>query len=112
LVSGRGDQRLSAKETVMLASTIREVLIATPGVQSVGTVDVIASATGAPIVIARLGFGPNTPVSDVVAISAAVRTGIRSEAPEVVDVVLEPEIATPRDDPNPPTDVFVIRGAD
>lgn len=96
----------------MLASTIREVLLATPGVQSVGTVDVLASTNGAPIIVARLGFGPSTPVVDVVAISAAVRAGIRSHAPEVVDVVLEPEVAAPRDDQNPPTDVFVIRGAD
>jgi hypothetical protein len=96
----------------MLASTIRGVLMATPGVQSVGTVDVIASATGAPIVVARLGFGPSTPVSDVVAISAAVRASVRAEVPDLVDVVLEPEIAAPRDDASPPTDVFVIRGAD
>lgn len=96
----------------MLATTIREVLEATPGVQSVGTVDVLESAGGAPVVIARLGFGPNTTVADVVLISSAARAAIRTQSPEVVDVVLEPEIAAPRDDANPPTDVFVIRGAD
>lgn len=96
----------------MLASTIREMLLATPGVQSVGTVEVLSSAHGAPVVLARLGFGPHTPVCDVVAISAVVRASIRSHAPEVVDVILEPEVAVPRDDANPPTDVFVIRGAD
>ena len=96
----------------MLASTIREVLLAAPGVQSVGTVDVVTAASGAPVVIARLGFGPSTTVADVVAISGSVRAAIRAEAPEVVDIVLEPEIAAPRDDANPPTDIFVIRGAD
>lgn len=96
----------------MLASTIRELLLAAPGVQGVGTIDVLQSANGAPVVIARVGFGPNTPVADVVAISSVVRASIRTQAPDVVDVVLEPEIAAPRDDANPPTDIFVIRGAD
>lgn len=96
----------------MLASTIRDVLLAAPGVQSVGTIEVLSSANGAPVVIARLGFGPSTSVADVVAISGVVRAAIRTQSPEVVDVVLEPEIAAPRDDANPPTDVFVIRGAD
>jgi hypothetical protein len=96
----------------MLASVIRDVLIETPGVQSVADV-VVHSVEGAgPIVTARLGFGPSTPVSDVVAIIGAVRAGIRAAAPEVSDVVLEPEVAAPRSDANPPTDVFVIRGAD
>jgi divalent metal cation (Fe/Co/Zn/Cd) transporter len=96
----------------MLATTIREVLMAAPGVQSVGTVEILESAGGAPVVIARLGFGPSTSVADVVLISSAARAAVRSQSPEVVDVVLEPEIAAPRDDANPPTDIFVIRGAD
>lgn len=96
----------------MLASTIRDLLLAAPGVLSVGTVDVVTASSGAPVVVARLGFGPSTSVADVVAISGAVRAAVRAEAPEVVDVVLEPEVAAPRDDANPPTDIFVIRGAD
>jgi len=96
----------------VLASTIRDVLLATPGVQSVGTVDLLSTANGAAVVVARVGFGPATPVSDVVMIMSAARTNLRATAPELVDVVLEPEVAAPRGDANPPTDVFVIRGAD
>jgi hypothetical protein len=40
------------------------------------------------------------------------RAGIRELVPEAADIVLEAEIAAPRDDANPPTDIFVIRGAD
>ncbi|MBX9717498.1 MAG: hypothetical protein K2X36_01480 [Microbacteriaceae bacterium] len=96
----------------MQTSAVREVLLATAGVQSVGAVGAVELADGRHIVIARLGFGPSTPAADIVAILEAVRSGIRAIAPEAVDIVLEPEIATPRDDANPPTDVFVIRGAD
>ena len=96
----------------MLASTIRDVLLATPGVQSVGTVDLLSTVNGASVVVARVGFGPATPVSDVVMIMGAARTNLRATAPELVDVVLEPEVAAPRGDANPPTDIFVIRGAD
>lgn len=96
----------------MQTSAIREVLLATAGVQTVGAVDAVELATGGHLVTARLGFGPSTPAGDVVAILEAVRAGIRAIAPDAVDIVLEPEIAAPRDDANPPTDVFVIRGAD
>lgn len=96
----------------MQTSTIRETLLATAGVQSVGAIDAVAVAEGGHIVTARLGFGPSTPASDMVAILGAVRAAIRTIAPDAVDIVLEPEIAGPRDDANPPTDVFVIRGAD
>lgn len=96
----------------MQTSAIREVLLATAGVQTVGAVGVVELADGGHLVTARLGFGPSTPAGDVVAILEAVRAGIRAVAPDVVDIVLEPEIAAPRGDANPPTDVFVIRGAD
>jgi hypothetical protein len=96
----------------MQTSAIREVLLATAGVQTVGAVGLVDLADGAHLVTARLGFGPSTPVGDVVAILDAVRAGIRAIAPEAVDIVLEPEIAAPRGDANPPTDIFVIRGAD
>ncbi len=96
----------------MQTSAIREVLLATAGVQSVGAVGAVELADGGHIVTARLGFGPSTPVGDVVAILEAVRAGIRAVAPDAVDIVLEPEIAAPRGDANPPTDIFVIRGAD
>ena len=96
----------------MLASTIRDVLLSTPGVQSVGTVDMLSTINGASVVVARVGFGPATPVTDVVMILSAARTNIRAVAPELVDVVLEPEVAAPRSDANHPTDVFVSRGAD
>ncbi|UYN83248.1 MAG: hypothetical protein KIT89_11175 [Microcella sp.] len=96
----------------MLATTIRDVLLTTPGVQSVGTVDLLSTVNGATVVAARVGFGPATPVSDVVMIMSAARTNLRATAPELVDVVLEPEVAAPRGDANPPTDIFVIRGAD
>ncbi|OYX53153.1 MAG: hypothetical protein B7Y93_08080 [Micrococcales bacterium 32-70-13] len=96
----------------MQTSAIREVLLATAGVQSVGAVGAIELADGRHIVIARVGFGPSTPAADIVAIIEAVRAGIRAVAPDAVDIVLEPEIAAPRGDANPPTDIFVIRGAD
>ncbi|WP_439564658.1 hypothetical protein [Microcella sp.] len=96
----------------MQTSAIREALLATAGVQSVGAIDAVALAQGGHLVTARLGFGPNTPAADLVAILGAVRAAIKAVAPEAVDIVLEPEIAAPRDDANPPTDVFVIRGAD
>lgn len=96
----------------MQTSAIREVLLAAAGVQSVGAVGAVELADGGHLVTARLGFGPSTPASDIVAIIESVRAGIRGVAPEAVDIVLEPEIAAPRDDANPPTDIFVIRGAD
>jgi len=96
----------------MLASAIREALLATAGVQTVDEVVVHDLADSGPLVVARLGFGPNTPTSDVVAILSHVRRTILEAAPETADVVLEPTIAPPRTDGNPPTDVFVIRGAD
>ncbi|UTT63703.1 hypothetical protein [Microcella humidisoli] len=96
----------------MQTSAIREVLLATAGVQTVGAVGVVELAEGGHVVTARLGFGPSTPAGDVVAILEAVRAGIRAVSPDAVDIVLEPEIAAPRGDANPPTDVFVIRGAD
>lgn len=96
----------------MQTSAIREVLLATAGVQTVGAVHTVERADGRHLVTARLGFGPSTPASDIVAILDAVRSAIRAVAPDAVDIVLEPQIAAPRDDANPPTDVFVIRGAD
>lgn len=96
----------------MQTTGIRDVLLATAGVQTVGAVEVHTREDGAQLVTARLGFGPSTSVSDVVAILDSVRAGIREVAPDTIDVVLEPEIAAPRGDANPPTDVFVIRGAD
>ncbi|MFM2352599.1 MAG: hypothetical protein RLZZ608_5 [Actinomycetota bacterium] len=96
----------------MTESTIRDVLVATAGVQSVGAVDRRDLADGSAIVTARLGFAPATPTADIVFILEVARTRIREAAPGVIDIVLEPEIAAPRDDANPPTDIFVIRGAD
>lgn len=96
----------------MQTSAIREVLLATPGVQSVGAVDLLELAAGGQVVTARIGFGPSTPATDIVAIMNAVRVEVRAVIAEPVDIVLEPEIAAPRGDANPPTDVFVIRGAD
>jgi hypothetical protein len=96
----------------MQSTTIREALLATPGVQSVGAVDVYELTTGESIVVARLGFGPSTPMADTVFLIEAARARIHELIPSAVDIVLEPEIAAPRDDANPPTDFFVIRGAD
>ena len=96
----------------MQTSAIRELLMATAGVQTVGAVAAVELNSGGYLVTARVGFGPSTPLSDIVAIFDAIRPGIRAVAPDAVDIVLEPEIAAPRDDANPPTDVFVIRGAD
>jgi len=96
----------------MQTPAIRELLLVTAGVQTVGTVDVHELASGRQLVTARLGFGPSTPAGDIVAILDVVRAGIRAVAPDAADVVLELEIAPPRTDANPPTDVFVIRGAD
>lgn len=96
----------------MQTSVIREVLLATAGVQSVGAVDMHDLADGTHLVTAQLGFGPNTPLHYVVAIIDAARAGIRAVAPDATDVILEPQVAPPRTDANPPTDVFVIRGAE
>ena len=96
----------------MQSTMIRDVLITTPGVQSVGTVEVHELASGTTLVTARLGFGPSTPTADIVFLLDVARARIRELVPDTADIVLEPEIAAPRDDANPPTDVFVIRGAD
>jgi len=96
----------------MQSTTIRDALIAIPGVQSVGAVDVHVLATGTTLVTARLGFGPATPTADIVSLLDVARARVREFVAEATDIVLEPEIAAPRDDANPPTDIFVIRGAE
>lgn len=96
----------------MQTSRVTEVLLATPGVQTVQSANVHELAGGEYLITARLGFGRHTPVIHVVAILEVARTRVRVVAPDAVDIVLEPEVAPPRTDGNPPTDVFVIRGAD
>ena len=93
------------------AAAIREVLVLTPGVQSVCEVVVHRHWAGS-LVTAVLGFGPSTPVSDVVAVLREVKAGIRAAVPSIAAIVLEPDLAGPRDDMDTPTDVIVIRGAD
>lgn len=95
----------------MQTSAIQEALLATAGIQSVESVEAHALADGGHIVTARLGFGPSTPLGEVVALLEVARAEIRTIAPEAV-ILLEPVVAGPRGDANPPTDVFVIRGAD
>ncbi len=95
----------------MQTSAIQEALLATAGIQSVESVEAHALADGGHIVTARLGFGPSTPIGEVVALLEVARAEIRAIAPEAV-ILLEPVVAGPRGDANPPTDVFVIRGAD
>ena len=94
------------------ARAIREVLVLTPGVQTVGQVLVHRGENGTVLVTATLGFGPSTPVSDIIAVLREVKAGIRAALPTVSTIVLEPEVAAPRDDMETPTDVIVIRGAD
>lgn len=95
----------------MQTSAIQEALLATAGIQSVEAVEAHALADGGHIVTARLGFGPSTPLGEVVALLEVARAEIRTIAPEAV-ILLEPVVAGRRGDANPPTDVFVIRGAD
>ncbi len=95
----------------MQTSAIQEALLATAGIQSVESVDVHELAEGGLLITARLGFGPSTPTGDVVALLEVARAAVRSIAAEAVGIVLEPVVAGPRGDANPPTDVFVIRGA-
>jgi hypothetical protein len=95
----------------MQTSAIQEALLATAGIQSVESVEAYELALGGVLVTARLGFGPSTPNGEVVALLEVARTEIRALAPEVTAIVLEPVVAGPRGDANPPTDVFVIRGA-
>lgn len=95
----------------MQTSAIQEALLATAGIQSVESVEANELALGGVLVTARLGFGPSTPNGEVVALLEVARTEIRALAPEVTAIVLEPVVAGPRGDANPPTDVFVIRGA-
>jgi len=94
------------------AVAIRDVIVGTPGVHSVGDVRSLRLDTGHLVITARLGFARSSPASDVIAVLGVVRAGIRRAVPDVHDIVLEPEIAPPRTDTNPPTDIFVIRGAD
>ena len=96
----------------MQTSAIREALLATAGVQSVGVVAVHDLVGGGHLVAARIGFGPSTPAADIVALLEAARSAVRRSHPDADEIGLEPEIAAPRVDANPPTDVFVIRGAD
>jgi hypothetical protein len=83
----------------------------TPGVQSVGEVVVHRHDDGI-LVTAVLGFGPSTPVTDVVAVMREVKVAIAGAISGVTSIVLEPMLAGPRDDMDTPTDVIVIRGAD
>jgi hypothetical protein len=43
---------------------------------------------------------------------AAARAALARGVPEIEGVIFEPEVAAPRTDANPSTDVFVIRGAE
>lgn len=119
LISGEAASRVSddnPDQSGTLASAdavaIRDVILGTPGVQSVGDVRALQLDDDQLVITARLGFGRSTPVADVVAVLGAVRAGIRRAVPTAHDIVLEPEIAPPRTDANPPTDVFFIRGAE
>ena len=94
------------------AMAIREVLVGTAGVQSVGEVVVHRLEKGDVLVTATLGFGRRTPVADVVAVLGEVKAGIRAALPDARTIVLEPEVAAPRADVDPPTDTIIIRGAD
>ena len=94
------------------AMAIREVLVGTAGVQSVGEVVVHRLEKGDVLVTATLGFGRRTPVADVVAVLGKVKAGIRAALPDARTIVLEPEVAAPRADVDPPTDTIIIRGAD
>lgn len=93
------------------ASAIRAALVMTPGVQSVGEV-VVHHHDDGNLVTAVLGFGPSTPVTDVVAVMREVKVAIAAAVSGVTSIVLEPTLAGPRDDMDTPTDVIVIRGAD
>jgi divalent metal cation (Fe/Co/Zn/Cd) transporter len=93
------------------AAAIRGALVMTPGVQSVGEVVVHRHDDGI-LVTAVLGFGPSTPVTDVVAVMREVKVAIAGAISGVTSIVLEPMLAGPRDDMDTPTDVIVIRGAD
>ena len=94
------------------AMAIREVLVGTAGVQSVGEVVVHRLEKGDVLVTATLGFGRRTPVADVGAVLGEVTAGIRAALPDARTIVLEPEVAAPRADVDPPTDTIIIRGAD
>ncbi|RZT58470.1 hypothetical protein EV140_2240 [Microcella alkaliphila] len=94
------------------AMAIREVLVGTAGVQSVGEVVVHRLEKGDVLVTATLGFGRRTPVADIVAVLSEVKAGIRVALPDARTIVLEPEVAAPRADVDPPTDTIIIRGAD
>lgn len=96
----------------MQTSAIQEALLATAGIQSVESVHAHELTGGGLLVTARLGFGPSTPNGELVALLDVARAEIRALAPDATAIVLEPVVAGPRGDANPPTDVFVIRGAD
>jgi divalent metal cation (Fe/Co/Zn/Cd) transporter len=110
-MSSTGDSTTAPSIDPREAKALREALVMTPGVQSVGDV-VVHRHSGGVLVTAVLGFGPSTPVADVVAVLREVKVAIAAAVPGVTSMVLEPALAGPRDDQNTPTDVIVIRGAD
>jgi cation diffusion facilitator family transporter len=64
------------------------------------------------LVAAKLGFSGDRPLAAVAADIDAVESRIREAVPAARVIYLEPDIYRPGDDPNPPTEEFVIRSVD
>ncbi len=64
------------------------------------------------LVAAKLGFAGDRPLAAVAADIDALEGRIREAVPYARVIYLEPDIYRPGDDPNPPTEEFVIRSVD
>jgi cation diffusion facilitator family transporter len=64
------------------------------------------------LVAAKLGFSGDRPLAAVAADIDTVESRIREAVPAARVIYLEPDIYRPGDDPNPPTEEFVIRSVD
>ena len=61
---------------------------------------------------AKLGFSGDRPLAAVAADIDVIESRIREAVPAARVIYLEPDIYRPGDDPNPPTEDFVIRSVD
>ena len=64
------------------------------------------------LVAAKLGFSGDRPLAAVAADIDVIESRIREAVPAARVIYLEPDIYRPGDDPNPPTEDFVIRSVD
>jgi len=64
------------------------------------------------LVAAKVAMPPGRTLAEVSAATDAVEARVRAAVPIARTIYIEPDVYRPGDDPNPPTDTFVIRGTD